>query len=347
MLSHLPQLHQTVIVEMKSRAVEPLSDRAVDQAAQEAAIVAIRDHGAIHHQSIGSNAEEMGNLLSAASLPRPSSPQSSSTNNQAKAQVVDSQPSNSCKTSVSLPRDSSLYPVSGTDSQTSHPRALPKELVRHGEESLASRCTKLQTDNVNLKRQVGTLTHHLDLTEKDLVKAKSFRRAAKNHEQEAVRLKAELDHAMQQNEQLAGDLGKCKEQILWMQPFKQSSEIEITELYHDLCGTIESWCEKQFGDMEELGAAVCNLQWSTEHLGILQEYLCQHKELEVVQAFPETSVHMIMHMTMFNLFTHIFHGSWVIGMPETNKILIRSMLEGMKNLQPARSKSAHIMGELS
>lgn len=198
----------------------------------------------------------------------------------------------------------------------------------------------LQVTNNELFRQFQNMSQESKFASTQLKTIKPLRQQNETHRREIARLRGELDHSMQKTGHLEKDLTECREQILRMQPFKQASQLQISEAYTSLCSAIEGWAEKHFGDLEDLAKAIKFLDLSQESEDIIAELLMSTGEMQLLEARPDISIYMIMYMIMLHLFRDIFQSRrWVIGMGDNEENLLQDILSSMKRLEPPRGKS--------
>ena len=198
----------------------------------------------------------------------------------------------------------------------------------------------LQATNNEIIRQFQNMSQDSKFASTLLKTIKPLRQENETHRHEIARLRGELDHSMQKTGNLEKDLAECKEQILRMQPFKQASELQISETYTSLCSAIEGWAEKHFGDIEDLAKTISVMNLSQDSKDIIAELLMSTGEMKLLEARPDTSIYMIMYMIMLHLFKEIVQSRrWVIGMADDEENLLEDVLSSMKRLEPPRGKS--------
>ena len=192
---------------------------------------------------------------------------------------------------------------------------------------------RLYKEHDALRAGLQTLKKEQVATAKQLESLKEDRN---DQRKEKDRLAHELAAAGDLNKTLQDGMDHCREKIFTMQPQQQASEVDITEAYKTLCFAVDEWCERDFGDMEDLCGALKGLELDNQARAVVRELLEDGGEKDFVHQNKATSVHMVM---MFLVDKVMAANDLVLGLNKAESKMVESIMRGMKALEPCRGKS--------
>ena len=184
-----------------------------------------------------------------------------------------------------------------------------------------------------LQRQVHEVTQNLEIAQHNsAVNANTYQR--QDH-----KARDQLRESESEKKKLQAALEECKVRLFDTQPYQSLTDDAISNLYTSLCDAVEGWV------LSELPAESTTMRILTRSSddAKLVAAVVARSELSVSRAFPKVDGLILVAMVFRYLFCSFLHPDVMIaGLSGSEQHLLRSVVDGMKEVTPPKGRAIHI-----
>jgi hypothetical protein len=156
--------------------------------------------------------------------------------------------------------------------------------------------------------------------------------------QEVAIRETQLAEALRENERVKQTVEDCKARIFKMQPFQAITDDQISKAYCSLCESIENWVATTFGEVDNaLITMIATMESQYPNYDVKDHV--DMTALKTAQGYPLTDNIVLTSVFLEPIYRKLLDPRLVFpGLSKTEEDLLRAVLEGLKQMQPAKGK---------